>query len=127
VGLWHQDELRNALIRKGWTVIAEHLETNHGIAGTWEVQRSTQKPPLLINFNGQWAADYLHLLPMPSSYACEVRGHPRASLYFYKKRSLTRWREDLRGFMEELDRIENDTALQGPLPDSIPSPTDTEQ
>jgi hypothetical protein len=108
VGIWHQNELRDALAQKGWTIVAEHPGDEVRVSGSWEIQRSTRKPSLLIDFDG--LKDGLCCLPMPQSYACRLRDHPEQSLCFWKKRSRSRWSEDLRQFIAGLDRWDADAA-----------------
>ena len=95
---WHLRDLRNAITRRGWTILAEHPGDDARVSGSWEVQRSTRTPPLFIDFDG---FDDLRCLPMDMSYACHVRGG--AGLYF--SRPGERWRADLDAFVRSLDTI----------------------
>ncbi len=103
MAIWHQESLRNALEARGWRIVAEHPGDGYGISGSWEIQRSTHKPPLFINFDG---LDDLHCLPMPRSYGCHVREQPVSGLYFRKQRSRALWTAELRAFIAALDDID---------------------
>ena len=93
---WHLTDLRNALRRRGWAVLAEHTGDDARVSGSWEIQRSTAVPPLFIDFDG---LDDLLCLPMSESYACHVRGG--AGLYF--RRPGDRWRAELEAFVRSID------------------------
>ena len=96
---WHLDELRAALLNKGWKLVAVHGGDGHAVSGSWEIQRSTRHPPLWLDFNGR---DDLKCLPMSESYACEVRGLG-PQLYF--RRPGDKWRTELEAFVCNLDAL----------------------
>jgi hypothetical protein len=48
---WHLDDLRNALNQKGWRVLAELDGNDYDISGSLEIQRSTKRPALHIDFD----------------------------------------------------------------------------
>jgi hypothetical protein len=102
VGLWHLEELRNDLEQRGWRV-SEHPGDDHSISGSWELERSTNRPRLWIDFEG---LDDLNCLPMPQSYGCSVRSDRLICLYFRKQRSRAIWDRELTGFVAALDRID---------------------
>jgi hypothetical protein len=84
MGNWHLEDLRHALEGKGWQILAEHPGDDYKTSGSWEIRRSTRRPPLFIDFDG---LDDLNCLPMPQSYGCHLRGQQAMFLYFYKQRS----------------------------------------
>jgi hypothetical protein len=98
---WHLDELRGALERKGWRVVAEHPGDDYKVSGTWELHRSRDSRVVLIDFEG---LDDLHALPIDESYACSMRGS-KHSLYFRRRgesgsSARARWRGELQSFVE---------------------------
>lgn len=102
---WHLEELRDALARKGWSIIAELPGGNHFTSAVWEIQRSTVMPPIIIAFEG---LDDLKTLPLEQSYGCYVRGRESISLYFGKRgeNDSTRkriWQNDLKRFVDDLE------------------------
>ena len=103
MGRWHQEELRHALERKGWNIVAVHSGDDHHISGSWEIRRSTHRPTLFIDFDG---LDDLKCLPMAQSYGCGVRGFPAVSLYFRKQRSRHLWLADLQTFIAGIEAID---------------------
>jgi hypothetical protein len=103
MGLWHLEDLRNGLQAKGWRILAEHPGDECRISGTWEIQRSTCRPTLFIDFEG---LDDLNCLPMPQSYGCTLRGHEGVGLYFYRQRSRPRWHAELDELLSQLDTLE---------------------
>ncbi len=48
----HLQALEEALLRKGWRIIAVHPGDGYRISATWEVQRSSKRPTLFIDFEG---------------------------------------------------------------------------
>src|SRR5262245_33525375 len=101
VAEWHLRELRDTLSRRGWRVLTEHPGDDYRVSGSWEIQRSTRAPPLIIDFDG---LDDMACLPMQECYGCEVRGHQTSSVYFGKARG-RRWLADLEAFVQSLDSL----------------------
>lgn len=100
---WHLDELRTVLERKGWRVVAELPGDDYRVSATWELRRSGEPDPLLIDFEG---LDDLKVLPVDESYACRVRGTDH-SLYFSRRgetgsTARARWRDELESFVRSL-------------------------
>jgi len=79
---WHLDDLRNTLSQKGWRVLAE-LDGNLRISGSWEIQQSTKRPTLHMDFGG---LDDLKTLPVPRAYGCRLRENRKLQLYFSKQK-----------------------------------------
>jgi hypothetical protein len=105
---WHLQEIRNALEAKGWRIIAEHPGDDYRISATWEIERSTKKPPVFIDFEG---LDDLVTLPLEQSYDCRIRGHDSLGLYLGRKgeggsRRRQNWQNDLKQFLNELKRVD---------------------
>lgn len=105
---WHLQEIRDALESRGWKLVAEHPGDDHRVSATWEIERSTKKPPVFIDFDG---LDDLKALPLDQSYGCSVRGNHSPRLYFGRKgesgsRRQQNWRRDLRQFLDELDSFD---------------------
>lgn len=98
---WHLDSLRDALRKKGWEIVRELPGNDHGLSGSWQIQRSTKRPSLHIDFEG---LDDLQTLPMTRAYACRLREHTKLTLYFSRQRT---WQAGLRAFITELDEIDN--------------------
>ena len=103
---WHLDQLRNALERKGWRIVAEHPGNDYDISASWELTRSKSQNPVFIDFEG---LDDMITLPIEKSYGCHVRGHGVIALYFRKggegetkKRKV--WQEELNGFIDRLEQ-----------------------
>ena len=104
---WHLRELRNALEAKGWRILAEHPGDERGLSATWEIERSTKKPSVFIDFEG---LDDLITLPLEQSYACNIRGNRSSALYFSRKgsdgsRRRENWRDDLQQFLIDLETV----------------------
>jgi hypothetical protein len=99
----HLRALQDALVHKGWRIVAVHPGDDYRISGTWEIQRRSSQPGLLLDFQGM-GPDGDYCLPLEKSYGCQVRGRPGASLYFRKmKRSRKLWEEELAAFVQALD------------------------
>src|SRR3954447_9122408 len=79
----HLQALEEALLRKGWRVIAVHPGDDYRISATWEIQRGSRQPSQFIDFDG---LDDVVCLPLEESYGCHIRGRSAtnevASLYF---------------------------------------------
>lgn len=102
---WHLEELRDALEKKGWRIIAELPGDDYAISAVWEIQRSARRPSLFIEFNGK---DDMVTLPVERSYGCQLRGRESIQLYFGKRGDALSqrrhiWRQDMRRFVEGLD------------------------
>ncbi len=111
----HWQGLEAALGRRGWRIVAVHAGDGYAISASWEIQRSSRRPSLFIDFDG---LDDMTCLPLEQSYACHVRGSsPRdgaSSLYFRppnKSRAL--WEKDLAAFVANLDRLDGDVMREG--------------
>ena len=105
---WHLREIRNALEARGWRIVAEHPGDDYRVSATWEIERSTKRPRVFIDFDG---LDDLAALPLEQSYGCDIRGHDSPGLYFGRKGkrgSIRRqnWQTNLKQFLNELDRSE---------------------
>jgi hypothetical protein len=105
---WHLLEIRNALEARGWRIISQHPGDDYQISATWEIERSTKKAPVFIDFAG---LDDMVTLPLEQSYGCRIRAHNSLGLDFGRKgeggsRRRQKWRGDLKQFMNELDRME---------------------
>ena len=101
---WHLEELRNALERKGWRVVAELPGDDYRVSATWELQRSGDPRSLVIDFDG---LDDMKTLPLDESYACSVRGTDH-SLSFSRRGETgsdarARWRDQLSAFVESFN------------------------
>jgi hypothetical protein len=99
----HLRALENALARKGWRVVARMHGHGYRISASWGIQRSTQQPDLLLDFDGMdESGDFC--LPVEESYGCQVRGHPAAFLHFRRpQRSRRLWEQELAAFIRELE------------------------
>ncbi|HLK55922.1 MAG TPA: hypothetical protein VKU00_05145 [Chthonomonadaceae bacterium] len=117
MGYWHFEDLRNALAAKGWQILSEQL-CEGMVAGSWEIQRSARKPPLFIDFTGGWDGPfYLTPRTLPQSYGCHLRGYPGTGLYFSKQHKWgdrRKWKEELRQFINLLDKIDNNAEEMAP-------------
>jgi hypothetical protein len=102
----HLNSLRKALAQRGWRIIAVHDRDDYPFRATWEIQRSTNHPSLLLDIGG-WGP-LGELLPLEESYVCELRGHSDISLYFRSKVNARRqhWIADLETFLDALDKFE---------------------
>ncbi len=101
---WHLDELRNALERKGWRVVAELPGDDYRVSATWELRRSGDPRSLLIDFDG---FDDMNCLPLDESYACQARGTDH-SLSFSRRgetgsAARARWSDALSSFVDSLN------------------------
>jgi hypothetical protein len=99
---WHLAELRNALTKKGWRILAEHPGDHYRVSGSWAIQRSTKFSPVWIDFEGMDKSGD-GCLPMAQSYGCKVRGHETTALYFGKSRP--KWKNERQRFVESLDLL----------------------
>jgi hypothetical protein len=99
---WHLDELRDALNQKGWDVTAELSGNDYDISGSWQIQRSTRRSPLHIDFSG---LDDMLTLPVERAFGCHLRERINVSLYFSRQQT---WDTALRTFISELDRIDHE-------------------
>lgn len=103
MAVWHLDELRNALERKGWRVVTELPGDDYAISASWEIQRSGDPHKPVIDFSG---LDDMQTLPVDQSYGCEVRDTD-ISLHFSRRgengsSARTRWRKELNSFVESI-------------------------
>jgi hypothetical protein len=104
---WHLQEIRNALAARGWRIVMEHPGDDYRISASWEIERSTKKPSLFIDFEG---LDDLITLPLEQSYGCNVRGVDSPGLYFSRKGAggserQQNWTCNLQQFLDELDAL----------------------
>lgn len=107
---WHLTDLENALTHRGWQVVKRLPGDDYAISGAWQIQRSTQIQPLIIEFEG---LDDLRTLPVEESYGCHIRGHFQVGLYFGKKGAnrsshRKRWLEELSRFVDALAALRMD-------------------
>jgi predicted transcriptional regulator len=100
-------DLRAALTRSRWRIVAEHEGNDYDISGSWELHRDREDEAFYVDFKG---LDDLEVLPIAKSYACDLRSNPTVSLYFRrtgvgggKRRQL--WLRELDAFVERLDEI----------------------
>jgi hypothetical protein len=97
----HLRGLEKTLANKGWRVITVHPGNGYDISATWEIQRSTSEPSLLIDFEG---LDDMVCLPLEECYGCHVRGCGKPSLYFRRvNKSRKLWEKELAEFVRLLD------------------------
>jgi hypothetical protein len=101
----HLRDLEEALLRKGWRIIAVHPGDDYRISATWEIRRSNSQPSEFIDFDG---LDDMDCLPLEQSYGCDIRGRSArdeaASLYFRKpNKSRALWEQDVAAFVRALD------------------------
>jgi hypothetical protein len=105
----HLRALEEALVRRGWRVVAVHPGNDCNISATWEIQRSSSHPSLFIDFDGM---DDMNCLPLEESYGCHVRGRSAqdrgACLYFRKpNKSRALWEQELAAFVLALENEGN--------------------
>jgi hypothetical protein len=105
----HLQALEEALLRKGWRVIAVHAGDDYRISATWEIQRSSRQACLFIDFDGM---DDMVCLPLEDNYGCHIRGKSAkdetARLYFRRpNKSRSLWEQDLAAFVLALDNDGN--------------------
>lgn len=101
----HLRALEEALLHKGWRVIAVHPGDDYRISATWEIQRSSSQPRQFIDFDGM---DDMVCLPLEESYGCHIRGRAAmdkaVSLYFRRpNKSRELWEQDLEAFVLALE------------------------
>ena len=101
----HLQALEEALLRKGWRIIAVHPGDDYRISATWEIQRGSGQPSLFIDFDG---LNDMVCLPLEESYGCHLRGSSAqdetAWLYFRRpNRSRLLWKQDLAAFVLTLE------------------------
>lgn len=95
----HLRDLESALSRRGWRIVQVLPGDDYAISASWEVQRSTREPSVVIDFGGMdKSGDFCH--PLERAYACEVRGRYEISLFFGKG---PRWKEELDAFVAALE------------------------
>lgn len=102
---WHLTELRAALEKHGWLLVAELPGDDYAISGTWELQRSGDPRTLHLDFEG---LDDMRTLPLAESYACRVRGTGH-SLYFRRRgttgsKQRARWADELESFVDRFSQ-----------------------
>ncbi|MEQ1762409.1 MAG: hypothetical protein ABL984_04590 [Pyrinomonadaceae bacterium] len=105
---WHLNELRNAIERSGWRLVAEHPGDNYRISASWKFKRSDKEPALWIDFEG---LDDLRTFPIEQSYGCHARNRASEGLYFRRKgssESVKReiWLRELKAFVSSLNGAE---------------------
>ena len=103
---WHLKELRDALEQRGWRITAERPGDDYSISATWEIQRSSKLPTILIDFEG---FDDMACLPIEQSYGCHIRGQNPYRLYFGRRgegKSHIRqaWKVELALFTQALEQ-----------------------
>src|SRR5688500_526428 len=101
---WHLKDIRHALERSGWRLVAEHPGDGYRISGSWELTRDKRAESILIDFVG---FDDMITLPMERSYGCSVRNRRDSQLYFGRmgnKGSQTRerWMGHLKSLIQSL-------------------------
>jgi hypothetical protein len=103
----HLRALEDALARKGWRIVVVHPGDDYRISATWEIQRSSSQPSLLIDFHGM-GPDGDYCLPLEESYGCQVRRRESVSLYFRRvNKSRELWEQELAAFVQALDDEES--------------------
>jgi hypothetical protein len=100
----HLQALEEALLRKGWRVVAVHPGDDHRISATWEIQRGGS-PTLFIDFDGM---EDMVCLPLEQSYGCHLRRRSAkeemAWLYFRRPNKSRRlWEQELTTFVHALE------------------------
>jgi hypothetical protein len=101
----HLRALEEALLRKGWRILAVHPGDDYRISATWEIQRNNCEPSLFIDFDG---LDDMACLPLEESYGCHIRGRSAkdetAWLYFRRpNKSRELWEKDVAAFVLTLE------------------------
>jgi hypothetical protein len=108
---WHLRDLENALTAAGWRIVEVRGSDGHRIAGEWDVQRSTNYPPIPIRFDG---FDELRCLPLEEAYACEAVGVRGGSIRFVQNGAV--WEASVTRFValleSSLDRGHSDFTLE---------------
>ena len=104
----HLHALEQALVGRGWRVVAVHPGNDYDISATWEIQRNAGKGSVLIDFSG---LDDMVCLPLEKSYGCRVRGRRERALYFRRvNKSRKLWEQELAEFVRSLDDGGDDSA-----------------
>jgi len=98
---WHLKELRAALEKHGWQVVAELPGDDRTISASWDMKRAGDTQRLIIDFDG---IDERRVLLLSESYACRTRGGSQ-SLYFGRRgergsKARDRWNSELAAFIE---------------------------
>lgn len=93
---WHLDTLRNALLAKGWRIVAVHSDGME-----WDIQRSTAIAPLVLQMDPLDAMG--RDIPVEKSYGCSIKGHQKTGLYFYRTKTFP---PALNEFISKLDELE---------------------
>ena len=97
MAVWHLNDLEQALLLRGWRIVARLPGDNYRISATWRLERGNDPRSILIDFNGQ--AD-TKTLPIEESYGCDQRG-TKNELYFRRKG--TDWTKELAQFVTALE------------------------
>ena len=94
---FHLDELKKALEKHHWVVVAESEGDDYKISSFWHVERPDGSQGFKLAFDGLHESG---VLPVEKSYACHIERNPEISLYFSKPG--TKWKESLNSFMEQV-------------------------
>ncbi len=105
MGVEHLQRLEDALAKRGWSVLQRDAKVDWYCAGIWEIQRNTKVGPLHLEFVAADGLGSSTVRDMPSAWCCKLSEAGHVSLYFYK---LKRFDSELRRFLFELDRVENE-------------------
>lgn len=102
----HLNALEQHLAQRGWRVVAVHPGDGVSTSASWEIQRSTRHPSLVLDFDGMDPMGRC-CLPLEDSYSCTLRGYRNVSLYFRRRIVASRrlWDADVQEFVDALDRI----------------------
>ena len=95
---WHFDQLRDALLSRGWRYV-EQPSDYYQYPALWELRRSNDERVLILEFHSMDADGETR--PLEESNGCSVRGQHRFYLDFDRKRA--RWRPALERFLDSLE------------------------
>lgn len=104
MALWHLEELRTSLEKRGWRFVAELPGDDRSISASWKFVRSSPDDVLIIDFNG---LDDMETLPIEAAYGCSVRDRNGLGLYFGRKgvansEQRRRWQTELKDLVAKL-------------------------
>ena len=107
----HLQELKSALERSHWRVVAELPGNDRSISAVWRISRPNGSCPVHVEFAG---LSEMEVLPIDEAYGVSVHEAPEVKAYFARK-SRT-WPSELGQFITGLERWAHNSSLQTDAP-----------
>lgn len=109
----HLEELRSALERNHWRVVAELPGNEQSVSAVWRISRPDGSCPVHVEFAGLSENE---VLPIEEAYGVNVREAPDVKAYF--ARPSRTWPSELGQFIVRLQRWADNSSSHADAPNS---------